>query len=123
MASTKSLSQLKKDYEQLKREILPLGLITQGSITSRVIFKTNSADHHKKKKLGPYYQWTWKKQGRTVTVNLSASQVNEFKKAIANNRQLEKIVKQMRLLSMQILDRSTVGVAQRSKRSDIHVLK
>jgi hypothetical protein len=56
-------------------------------------------------------------KGRTVTVNLTRSQAREFKKAIVNQHKLEKTLIQMREVSLEILNRSTVGVPKRLKRS------
>jgi hypothetical protein len=66
-----------------------------------------------RKRLGPYYQWTFKEAGKTVTVNLSASQVKLFQRAIDRQRQVEQILEQMRHLSRQFLDATTHGVTKR----------
>jgi hypothetical protein len=58
-----------------------------------------------------------------VTVNLTASQARAFKKAIATHRKLERLLREMRSISLQILEQSGSGVAKRTKRSDIHSLK
>jgi hypothetical protein len=58
-------------------------------------------------------------KGRTVTVNLARSQARKFRKAIANQRKLEKTLCKMRAVSLQILNRSTVGVSKRLKRSNL----
>jgi len=51
-------------------------LILQGTITERTI----EAGDDKKIIYGPYYQWTRKISQKTVTVNLSPSQVKLYKK-------------------------------------------
>jgi len=79
-------------------------------------------DRRKKKSYGPYYQWTCKKLGRTVTVNLTASPAKEFKKVIATHRKLEQLLSEMRRVSLQILEQSGPGVVKRTKRSAIHTL-
>ncbi|MCL4234124.1 MAG: hypothetical protein KJ042_06365, partial [Deltaproteobacteria bacterium] len=56
------------------------------------------------------------KEGKTVAVNLSATQVAKFRKAIERNRVLENTVDEMRALSRQILDASTKGVTKRKRR-------
>ena len=48
------------------------------------------------KTYGPYYQWTWKQEGKTVTVNLAAGQRRAFQRAIANQRRLEKTLAALR---------------------------
>jgi len=121
MSKTVSVLDLHANYKKLRKSLAGLGLVAQGTITPRLITKPDPSDRRKKKSYGPYYQWTMKTKGRTVTINLSPSQAREFKKAIANNKKLENTLSQMRELSLQILNASTVGVPRRVKRSDLHV--
>lgn len=95
-----------KDYEKLKSLISQTGMILPGTITERFIVKED-------KKLGPYYQWTYKKSGKTITVNLSSQQLKKFRKAISNNKELEERITQMRHLSLDILTETTEGVKKR----------
>ena len=71
----------------------------------------------RRKVYGPYHQWTWKQEGKTVTVNLSASQARVFQRAIDNHRKLAALVGEMRTLSRQILEATTVGVKKRKPRA------
>lgn len=121
MSKAVDVPSLVADYERLKKVLAGVGLIAQGTIIPRRITKPDPSDRRKKKSYGPYYQWTMKIKGRTVTINLSPSQVREFKKAIANNRKLENTLTRMRELSEQILNGSTVGVTRRSKRASWNV--
>jgi hypothetical protein len=120
MLEPKELSPLSAYYEKLKAKLAHLGLIAQGTITPRQITKPDPVDRRRKKTYGPYFQWTMKIKARTVTVNLTRSQAREFKKAIVNQHQLEKTLIQMREVSLEILNRSTVGVPKRLKRSALH---
>jgi hypothetical protein len=119
MPGLRKLSKLYERYEKLKKEVGHLGLVAQGTITPRQITKPDPVDRRRKKTYGPYFQWTMKIKGRTVTVNLARSQARKFRKAIANQRKLEKTLCQMRAVSLQILNRSTVGVSKRLKRSNL----
>ena len=65
--------------------------------------------------LGPYYQWTFKEQGKTVTVNLSAEQVRPFQRAIDRQRRIEATLLEMRRLSRQFLEATTRGVKRRKQ--------
>jgi hypothetical protein len=121
MSKAVDVPSLVADYERLKKVLARVGLIAQGTIIPRRITKPDPSDRRKKKSYGPYYQWTMKIKGRTVTINLSPSQVREFKKAIANNRKLENTLTRMRELSEQILNGSTVGVTRRSKQASWNV--
>ena len=103
---------LRARYSALTGRLKEPGLILQGTITERSI--TPLGD--KKRAYGPYYQWTRKICARTVTVNLSYSQVKEYQAAIDNNKRLEKTIKDMRDLSLKICDATTAGVKKRKTR-------
>lgn len=49
---------------------------------------------------GPYYQWTRKVRGKTVTVRLSAQQAKLVQAWIANGRRLDRIIAQMEKRSL-----------------------
>ena len=104
---------LKKRYERLATRVAKLGPIVQGTITERTITKKNPDNPGAPRTIGPYYQWTFKHNAKTVTVNLSASQVKSFQRAIDTNRTLETILTQMREISRQILEATTEGVQRR----------
>jgi len=65
---------------------------------------------------GPYYEWTFKQDGRTVTVNLSASQQRHFRRAIERQRRLAATLDQMRAISREFLEATTKGVSRRKPR-------
>lgn len=110
----KKIEELHKRYERLASRLAKLDPIVQGTITKRTITKKNLRNPAATRTIGPYYQWTFKRMGKTVTVNLAASQVKTFQKAIDNNRKAENLLTKMRELSRQILDASTVGVKKRN---------
>ena len=100
---------LRTRYNNLTAQLKETGLILQGTITERIIEPLND----KEKTYGPYYQWTRKIRAKTITVNLSHSQVKEYQAAIENNKRLEKTIKDMRDLSLKICDATTAGVKKR----------
>jgi hypothetical protein len=116
MQGKKEKKSMKKNQTEMERRCRKLaeglaatGPILQGTITERTIDKEDRT-------YGPYYQWTFKREGKTVTVNLSASQAELFQKAIDNNRELEKTIKEMRELSLEICEAKTEGVKKRKRR-------
>ena len=113
MQDNTQTDQLKKRYERLAARVARLGPIVQGTITERTITKKDPQHPDTPKIIGPYYQWTFKRNAKTVTVNLSASQRKPFQRAIDNNRKLEALLTQMRELSILILDATTQGVQRR----------
>jgi hypothetical protein len=100
---------LERRYRKLSEKLAGTGPILQGTITERAIARENRT-------YGPYYQWTFKREGKTVTVNLSAGQAGLFQKALDNNRELENTVKEMRELSLAICEAQTEGVKKRKPR-------
>jgi len=117
METQKNSSELRKlqaTYDRLRKRLARLGPILVGTITERTILREEPDRPGENKSYGPYYQWTFKEAGKTVTVNLSATQVNHFQKAIDNHRTLETTVDEMRGLSRRILDAATEGVKRRN---------
>jgi hypothetical protein len=97
------LARLREQYEQLRSELAQIDYILQGSVTQRRIpcgkpscaCTTDVEARH-----GPYFQWSQKQQGRTVSVYLSLEQAMLCRQWIDNHRQLERITRKMRALSL-----------------------
>jgi hypothetical protein len=106
---------LKKQYKRLAARLAGLGPVAQGTITARTITREDPDQPGKTKTIGPYYQWTFKRNAKTGTVNLSAQQCKQFQKAIDTNRKAEDVLAQMRELSLLILNATTKGVAKRNR--------
>ncbi len=53
---------------------------------------------------GPYYDWTRKVKGKTVTVQVTPEQARLLKQWIANARRLEQIVAEMQCVSDRITE-------------------
>jgi hypothetical protein len=100
---------LQTRYNALAEQLAKTGLILHGTITARSI----ESENDKGKIYGPYYQWTRKVHQKTVTVNLSQSQAKFYQQAIDNNRKMEKIINEMRSLSLKICEATTEGVIKR----------
>ena len=114
------MSQAEETPERIRNRIRRLAqqlgkteLVLVGTIRPRWIAARHGAS---KRRLGPYYQWTFKEAGKTVTVNLSPSQVRPFQAAIDRQRAVERLLEQIRRLSRQWLDATTKGVARRKPR-------
>lgn len=113
MKTHQELEKMRRRLARLAAGLSRIGLIAQGTITNRTIEREDKNQPGKTKTYGPYYQWTFKDQGKTVTINLSKAQAPRFKRAIENHRHLESIVAQLRELSLRILENSTKGVKNR----------
>ena len=85
-------SQRQAQYERLRRRLAKVGWISQGYVQNR----GPGAG-------APHYQWTRKVKAKTVSVALSREQYEWLREAIANWRQLQKTLRQMQRLSVQVL--------------------
>jgi uncharacterized iron-regulated protein len=110
----KSQPNLKRRYTQLADQLSRMGAVLPGTITERRILGQASKKQVDRKKYGPYYQWTRKVNGKTITVNLSEAQVDLFQKAIDNNRKIDQILSEMKQISIQRLENETQSVKRRS---------
>ena len=91
-------------YRQLQRQLAQLGYVSQGSVFERGPGQQGSR-----------YVWTRKVKAKTVTVALSQEQYHWLRQAVANQRQLEKLIRQMQTLSRQILFETVPGVVRRKR--------
>lgn len=118
MAASKSspeTERLRRRFERLAGRIGKSGWILLGTIHERRI-RAPGETRRRPKTYGPYYQWTFKRDARTITVNLSASQLNVYRQAIRRERVVEKVLDEMRAISRSYLEATTVGVPKRKPR-------
>jgi len=54
---------------------------------------------------GPYYQWSYKVRGKTVSVRLNEAQARLCEEWLQNHRQLRVLVRRMESLSLRETDR------------------
>ena len=103
-------------HARLVQRLGKVGVVAQGTITKRVIVREDLQQPGKDKRYGPYYQWTWKRQGKTVTVNLTAAQAQVYQKAINEHRKLETLLDEIRRTSLEILGTTTMGATKRKSK-------
>lgn len=98
--SPSALRRLEARYQRLKEQLLDLGWIAHGSVMAQ-----------------PPRAWrlTRKVKAKTISLGLSPAQAALYKEAIANQRKLEEILRQMRELSEQALQKSVPGVRKRGR--------
>jgi hypothetical protein len=111
MAGKRNVAALRARYERLKASVGALGLVLIGSVSERIDRRTDAQG--RVREWGPYYQWTFKEGGKTRTVNLTREQAAVWTKAIRNHRKLEKILEELRKVSLKILEETTEGVVRR----------
>jgi virulence-associated protein VapD len=98
----KTVTSFPARYRQLQHQLSRIGFLTQGSVFERGPSQQGSR-----------YVWTRKVKAKTVTVALSQQQYLWLRKAVINQRQLEKIVSEMQTLSRQVLFKNVPGVVRR----------
>jgi len=98
---------LKVKYNELKRELINIGYICKGSIVPSYrkcgklyckCAKNENAKH------GPYWLWTRKEKGKTISKPLSKKQIKLCEEFIQNSKILEKIIKEMREISIKAVN-------------------
>ncbi len=102
----KTGASLPPPYRQLQRQLARLGYVSQGSVFERAPGQQGSR-----------YVWTRKVRAKTVTVALSQEQYHWLQQAVANQRELERIVEQMQTFSRHILFENVPGVPRRKRLS------
>jgi hypothetical protein len=93
------LAEHEKRYRELAAQLATIGLIHSGSVTRRYTrCGTPSCKCHAEppQPHGPYYQWTAKMNGKTVTRRLSKDEAELYQEWIANDRRLRRLIQQMR---------------------------
>lgn len=107
MTKKKNRPFLLKEYEQLKKELLSVGFICVGSVSS-VYHKCGKqncrCNDDPSFKHGPYSLWTRKIRGKTVSRFLNDENALECREWIGNQRKIEKLIKKMQELSKKAAD-------------------
>ena len=95
-------------YQDLLRALSHLGYFRRGTLLKRFMpcGKPGCACQASPPRLhGPYYQWTRKVAGKTVTVRLTHEQADLLAGWIATGREMDKIIAKMEHLSLRATDR------------------
>jgi hypothetical protein len=103
-------------FEALKRTLADVGFFRRGSVVKRFMpcGKPGCHCHASPPQLhGPYFQWTRKVKGKTVTVSLSPQEAQLFQQWIANGQQLNRLVSQMEIASTRITERLRAQLQQK----------
>lgn len=95
------------EYRRLQHRLSQVGWVALGSLLER----------NQPGQGGPRYQWSRRVAGKTITVALSAEQFSWLRKAVSNQRQLEKNLSQMQQLSVQYMWENLPGTSRRKRLS------
>lgn len=97
--STAQLADYERRYRRLAAQLAEVGFISSGTVTRRYTHcATAGCKCHDDppRPHGPYYQWTAKVDGKTVTRRLNAQEATLYQEWIANDRRMRKLIQQMR---------------------------
>jgi hypothetical protein len=101
--TTEQLADYEQRYHELAAQLSTIGLIHSGSITRRYTrCGTTGCKCHADppQPHGPYYQWTAKTNGKTITRRLTKSEADLYREWIDNDRQLGNLIRQMRQIAV-----------------------
>lgn len=105
--TTERLADYEQRYRELAAQLASIGMIHSGSVTRRYTrcatpgCKCNADPPQPH---GPYYQWTAKINGKTVTRRLTETEAQLYQEWIANDRQLRHLIQQMRQIAAKATD-------------------
>ena len=97
-----------KRFHEMKATLSKLGYFSKGTVLARMIKcgKPKCAcGSDPKKRHGPYYEWTYKEDGKTVNVRLTSESATYFQAAVKQHRKLKSILTRLEKLSRQALAR------------------
>jgi hypothetical protein len=103
----KEINRLRARYRGLQDQLRDIGFIALGSVIERytVCGAPGCRCHaHPPAKHGPYFQYSRKLHGKTLTRRLTAEQAERYREWITNRRVLDQVIDQMDQLSRQIAD-------------------
>jgi len=98
------LARLQRRCRALTDQVRELGLIATGSVIERYTVCTAAGCHchaDPPTRHGPYYQYTRKVAGKTVTARLTPEPANRYREQIANRRRLDQLIAAMDEISTQ----------------------
>lgn len=95
-------------FRQARQELRDLRYFVKGTVSKRMMEcgQPNCACHSDPaRRHGPYFQWTYKVGGKTVTVKLSRQAAPLYQAAVKQNRKLRTVLARMERLSRAALAR------------------
>ena len=103
-ATQQRLADYERRYRELAEQLADIGYIAAGSITHRYTrcASPNCRCHaDPSQPHGPYWQWSTKKGGKTVTRRLSPAEAEQYAQWIDNDRELRATIHKMRQVANQ----------------------
>lgn len=95
------------EHEHLVAELGSVGFLLPGTISARQLRCTHAGCHcHGEPPMlhGPYWYWTRKVAGKTVSMTLSAEQAEEYGELIANEHRARALLHDLEAIGLSILE-------------------
>lgn len=111
---------LEQRYRDLTEQLGTLGFAVPGTVLQRFTHCASATCHchnDPPQLHGPYWQYTRKLAGKTLTRRITAEQADTYRKWIANRRLLDEILDQMDTLSRQASDLTTAKLKAKTPAS------
>ena len=105
-----------KRFQELRTELAQIEYFCKGTVLARRMKcgKPQCACHTQpSKRHGPYYEWTYKAQGKTVNVRLTKEAAPLYQAAARQYRTLKTILNRLEKISRQALAKSAKDAARR----------
>ena len=101
------LDEYLRQFEAYRDELVQIGFILTGSITKRFMrcgtpgckCQTDPKAIH-----GPYFEWTRKVRGKTVSVRLKENEAKQLMEWIENKRHFYKTISKMEKVTLEAVD-------------------
>lgn len=106
---------LAREFNACARDAHPEGYILKGSVVKRHLMRKHG---NAQRRYGPYYIWTRKDAGKTVTVALDKTQAQAIGDAIRRQRLLDQQLAKLRALSERLIFVISDGVPRRNRQKN-----
>lgn len=117
-AIQKSLSRWESKYVELKRSLSGIGHILPGSVVKRFMPCGKDYCRCANGKLyyhGPYYQWSVAVKGKRLAIRLTPEQAPLYREWTQNNREMKKVLNEMRRIATRLAARQTKTTSKRKR--------
>ena len=95
-------------FRELKQQLAQVEFFAKGTVLARMVKcgkRQCACNAERSKRHGPYYEWTYKVDGKTVNVHLTAESAPLYQAAAKQYKKLKKLLAQMEKASRQALAR------------------
>jgi Family of unknown function (DUF6788) len=116
--SDDELARLERRYRELKKRLQTLGFAVAGTVAERYTLCGKATCHchaDPSQRHGPYYQYSRKVAGKTVSRLLTAEQADQYRQWISNRRTLDEITAAIDEISHQAAEVLTHQPAQNDR--------